>query len=146
VGAGEERGPRRAFLVGEGLVILYMSACGLAFLGFPGPIARIFTPDPAVVDVAVKLLRIGAAFQIFDGIQGVAGGALRGAADTRFASWANVACHWCIGLPLALVFAFSLDRGAVGLWWGMLAGLGAVAVVLASRFWRISGRRIHAVL
>jgi MATE family multidrug resistance protein len=145
VGAGEEQGPRRAFLVGEGLVILYMTACGLAFISIPGALARIFTPDPGVIGVAVKLLGIAAAFQIFDGIQGVAGGALRGAADTRFASWANVACHWCIGLPLAMIFAFQLDYGAVGLWWGMLAGLVTVAGVLAARFWRISGRRIEAV-
>jgi MATE family multidrug resistance protein len=145
VGAGEERGPRRAFLVGEGLVILYMTACGLVFISFPGVLARIFTPDPGVIGVAVKLLGIAAAFQIFDGIQGVAGGALRGAADTRFASWANVACHWCIGLPLAMIFTFRLDYGAVGLWWGMLAGLVTVAGVLAARFWRISGRRIEAV-
>jgi MATE family multidrug resistance protein len=146
VGAGEEGGPRRAFLVGEGLVALYMSACALAFLLFARPIARLFTPDPGVIEVAILLLHIAAAFQIFDGIQGVAGGALRGAADTRFASLANVACHWCVGLPLALVFTFTLNLGAAGLWWGMLAGLSAVSVVLAGRFWRISGRRIEAIV
>jgi MATE family multidrug resistance protein len=145
IGAGEHRGPRRAWLVGEGLVVIYMSACGLAFLAFPYPLARLFTPDPEVVEVAVKLLRIAAAFQIFDGIQGVAGGALRGAADTRFASWANVACHWCVGLPLALVLGFTLGEGAVGLWWGLLTGLAVAAATLATRFWWISRRAIAAV-
>jgi MATE family multidrug resistance protein len=145
IGARDEHGPRRAWIVGEGLVVVYMGACGMAFLLLGEPIARIFTPDRGVVAVAVGLLRIAAAFQIFDGIQGVAGGALRGAADTRFASWANIACHWCIGLPLALLLAFALGEGAAGLWWGMLAGLLVVAGVLSARFWRISGRRIEAV-
>jgi MATE family multidrug resistance protein len=145
IGAGEEHGPRRAWLVGEGLVILYMGACGITFLVIPAPLARLFTPDPQVVAVAVKLLGIAAAFQVFDGIQGVAGGALRGAADTRFASWANIGCHWCVGLPLALVFGFTMHKGAIGLWWGLLVGLVAASVALAGRFWRISARRIEAV-
>jgi MATE family multidrug resistance protein len=145
IGAGDQRAPRRAWIVGEGLVILYMGSCGLVFFTLGEPLARLFTPDPAVIGVAVKLLRVAAAFQIFDGIQGVAGGALRGAADTRFASWANIGCHWCIGLPLALLFGFALDHGAVGLWWGLCVGLIVVAMVLSLRFFRISGRRIEAV-
>lgn len=145
IGARIHRGPRRAWLVGFGLVIVYMGGCAVVFLGFARPLARLFTPDEGVASIAVTFLRIGAAFQIFDGIQGVAGGALRGAADTRFASWANVACHWCIGLPLALLFCFTLAQGAIGLWWGMLAGLVAAAVMLSSRFWLISARTIEAV-
>jgi multidrug resistance protein, MATE family len=145
IGARDEGGPRRAWLVGLGFVIVYMSFCALAFVFEGRVLAEVFTPDPEVVGIAVQLLRVAAAFQVFDGIQGVAGGALRGAADTRFASWANVACHWCIGLPLALLFAFELGRGALGLWWGMLAGLGVVAVVLSARFYRISAKNIEAV-
>lgn len=145
IGSRRHEGPRRAWLVGFGLVIVYMGGCALVFLGFGRELARLFTPDEAVVDVAVTFLRIGAAFQIFDGIQGVAGGALRGAADTRFASWVNVAGHWCIGLPVALLLTFQLGMGAIGLWWGMLAGLVVVAVVLSARFWWISARAIEAV-
>jgi multidrug resistance protein, MATE family len=145
IGAREERGPRRAWLVGLGLVVVYMGACGVMFLGAGKALAGLFTKQADVIDLAERLLRIAAAFQIFDGIQGVAGGALRGAADTRFASLANVAGHWCIGLPLALVFGFTLGQGAVGMWWGLLSGLVVVACVLSGRFWTISGRRIEAV-
>jgi MATE family multidrug resistance protein len=145
IGEGDERGPRRAGLVGLGLVTIYMSACALIFVVFARPLARIFTPDPAVLELSVSLLRIAALFQLADGIQGVASGALRGAADTRFASWANVACHWGVGLPLALLFGFTLERGAVGLWWGLSAGLGVVAAVLTLRFLRISSKKIAAV-
>jgi MATE family multidrug resistance protein len=145
IGAREERGPRRAWLVGFALAIGYMGCCALVFLAWGRALARLFTPDEGVVGVAAELLGIAAAFQIFDGIQGVAGGALRGAADTRFASWANVAGHWCVGLPLAVLLGFRMGQGAVGMWWGMMAGLVVVAVVLSARFWRISGRRIEAV-
>jgi MATE family multidrug resistance protein len=145
IGARDEGGPRRAGLVGLGMTVIYMGCCALMFLVLARPLARLFTDDPTVIDVAEQLIRIAAAFQLFDGIQGVAGGALRGAADTRFASWANVACHWCVGLPLALLFCFELGRGATGLWWGLCAGLGVVAAVLTRRFLSISSRAIEAV-
>ncbi len=145
IGAQEERGPRRAWLVGLGLVVVYMGGCGIAFLTLGRVLAEIFTPDDKVVVVAVDLLRIAAGFQLFDGIQGVAGGALRGAADTRFASLANVFSHWCVGLPLAILLAFSLGRGAEGLWWGLLVGLGVAAVALSARIYWISRKRIEAV-
>jgi MATE family multidrug resistance protein len=145
IGARDDGGPRRAGIVGIGLVVLYMGACATVFVLFSRPLAALFTPDPTVQDIASGLIRIAACFQLFDGIQGVAGGGLRGAADTRFASIANVACHWAVGLPLALTFGFALGHGARGLWWGLSAGLVVVAVVLTSRFWRLSAGRIEAV-
>jgi MATE family multidrug resistance protein len=145
IGAQDEGGPRRAGLVGLGLVAVYMGACATGFFVFARPLAGIFTHDAAVLDIAAPLIRIAAAFQMADGIQGVAGGALRGAADTRFASWANVACHWGVGLPLALLLGFTLGHGVEGLWWGLFSGLMVVAVVLTTRFWRLSAGRIEAV-
>jgi multidrug resistance protein, MATE family len=145
IGAGEERGPRRAGLVGGALVGVYMVGCAALFVLAPRPLAALFSHEPEVLDAAVQLVRVAAAFQIFDGIQGVAGGALRGAADTRYASIANVVCHWGIGLPLALLLGFTFHFGAVGMWWGLSAGLLVVAGMLSARFWRVSGRRIEAV-
>lgn len=145
IGAGEADGPRRAGIVGVGLGALYMAGCGLIFLISPGPLARLFSADPAVLAVAEPLIRVAAAFQIFDGIQGVSSGALRGAADTRFASWMNVLCHWGVGLPCAVLFGLVLGHGVVGLWWGLSVGLLVVAAALSWRFWRISSRTIVAV-
>lgn len=145
IGAQEEGGPRRAGFVGVGLGAIYMACCGAVFLLLPEPLARLFSDDPAVLEVAVRLIQVAAAFQILDGIQGVSSGALRGAADTRFASWINVLCHWGVGLPLAILFGLVMGRGVVGLWWGLSAGLLVVATALLLRFWRISSRAILAV-
>lgn len=145
IGAREDGGPRTAGLVGIGLVLVYMALCALLFLALPGPLARIFSKDEQVLAIAISLIRVAAFFQLADGLQGVAGGALRGAADTKFASWANVACHWFIGLPLAILFGFVLGHGAVGFWWGLLIGLFVVAAVLVLRFLRVTRGRIEAL-
>ena len=100
------------------------------------------TDDPAVVAAAVPLLRIAAVFQISDGVQAVGAGVLRGAGDTRFAFLANVAGHWALGFPAALVLGFALGGGVAGLWWGFVLGLSAVAVALLLRFPRLSSRAI----
>ncbi|HVJ90767.1 MAG TPA: MATE family efflux transporter, partial [Labilithrix sp.] len=89
---------------------------------------------PAVVDLGARLLVVASAFQLFDGVQGVAAGALRGAADVRFAFVANVGAHWFVGLPLALWLGFGAGLGAQGLWLGLLVGLALVATLLLWRF------------
>jgi MATE family multidrug resistance protein len=144
IGAREVDGPRRAGLVGVGLVLFYMGFWCTLFLAIPGLLARLFSDKPEVIEASIVLLRVAAAFQLADGVQGVVSGALRGAADTRFASWANVACHWGVGLPMALVL-LRLGYGAQGVWWGLCSGLYVVAVVLLLRFLRISSRAIAAV-
>jgi MATE family multidrug resistance protein len=146
IGAQELGGPRRAGFTGIGVATAYMSLCGIMFVFCARPLARLFTEDEQVIEAAVPLLRIAAAFQIFDGIQGVASGALRGAGDTAYAFWANVACHWGIGLPVSLVLCFQLGMGASGLWWGLSAGLAAVSAVLLVRFERRTRGAISAIL
>src|SRR6185369_11348578 len=69
IGARTEGGPRRAGLVGLGLVFVYMSGCATVFVLLARPLARIFTPNPAVLDLTEQLIRVAAAFQLADGIQ-----------------------------------------------------------------------------
>jgi multidrug resistance protein, MATE family len=135
---GEGRSTRRPGLLGIGIGAAFMACSSAMFLLMPRPLVALFTDDPAVTDLGVRLLGIAAAFQLFDGVQGVAAGALRGAGDVRFAFVANVAAHWLIGFPLALVLAFTFDLGAFGLWWGLLAGLVVVSVLLLWRFLKVS--------
>ena len=119
-----------------------MSVAALAFLLVPAPLAWVLTDDPTVVRAAVPLVMIAAVFQLSDGAQAVAAGALRGAGDTRAPLWANVIGHYGIGLPVALGLGFGLGLGAAGLWWGLSAGLTAVAIALTTRFLVVSSRTI----
>jgi multidrug resistance protein, MATE family len=142
---GEGRSPRRAGLVGIGVGTLFMSGSALLFLVLRRPLVAAFTSDPDIAALGADLLIIAAAFQLFDGIQAVAAGALRGAADVRFSFAANVAAHWFVGLPLALWLGFSCGLGARGLWYGLLAGLFVVSALLLWRFERIARTTIARV-
>jgi MATE family multidrug resistance protein len=83
--------------------------------------------------VAVLLLPIAGVVQVFDGLQAVAGGVLRGVGDTHAPMWANILGFWLFGLPLSLYLAFRLGMGPQGLWWGLAGGLAAVASLLLLR-------------
>ncbi len=142
VGARDRVGARRAGLTAFGAGAAFMAASGVLLLAFPGAVARLMTDDPAVLAAAVPLLRIAAVFQISDGVQAVGAGVLRGAGETRFTFVANVAGHWALGFPAAIVLGFTLGGGVAGLWWGFVLGLSAVAAALVVRFLRISGSDI----
>ena len=94
-----------------------------------------------MVELGVTLLAVAAVFQLFDGLQGVATGVLRGLGDTRTPMFWNLGGHWGIGLPLAYLLAFRFGFGVIGLWWGLSAGLIICGIALLAVWWR----RIHAV-
>ena len=83
---------------------------------------------------------VGAIFQLFDGVQAVATGALRGLGDTRTAMIWNLAGHWGVGLPLGYVLCFTLGMGVIGLWWGLSSGLIICGVALLMAW----SRRVEA--
>ncbi|MDE2980944.1 MAG: MATE family efflux transporter [Gemmatimonadota bacterium] len=130
--------PERARRSGGGAVLLCcfaMSVTAVIFLAFPGLLARQFTTDTSVAAVAAALIPVAGMFQLFDGLQVVCTGALRGVADTLRPMVYNVLGFWLFGIPLSLWLGFGRDVGPVGLWWGLAAGLGAVAVLLLWRLW-----------
>jgi MATE family multidrug resistance protein len=133
IGAGDLAHARRlaasALLVGAGFMAL--SACGL--LAFPRLFAGAYTSVPGVVAVAAALIPIAGVFQVFDGLQVVAAGVLRGAGDTRASLVSNVLGFWLVGMPVSLLLGFRAGLGVVGLWWGFVAGLAAVAAFLVGR-------------
>jgi MATE family multidrug resistance protein len=118
-GAGARRAGWSAIILGAA----FMTCSGLVFVSMPMWIARLFTPDPIVVRTGAKLLLVAAAFQLFDGLQTVATGALRGAGDTKTPMLANFVAYWLIGLPVGCFLCFRLDWGALGIWIGLCGGL-----------------------
>jgi MATE family, multidrug efflux pump len=108
----------------------FMTLAGIALLVFPRGIARLFTPDAAIIRSTVFLLAAGAAFQLFDGIQTVATGALRGAGDTRTPMFCHFTAYWIIGLPLGAWLCFGRGWGAFGLWAGLSLALILIGIVL----------------
>ena len=108
----------------------FMTVAGIALLVFPRGIARLFTPDAAIIRSTVFLLAAGAAFQLFDGLQTVATGALRGAGDTRTPMFCHFTAYWIIGLPLGSWLCFGRGWGAFGLWAGLSLALILIGIVL----------------
>jgi len=133
VGAGDGDASRRAALVALISGGAVMAGFGLVFLALPGPLARAFSQDPAVIAVTLSLLPIAAAFQLFDGLQVVAAGVLRGTADTAWPSLLNFVGYWVLGLPVGAYLAFGAHEGPRALWWGLAGGLALVAVALLIR-------------
>jgi multidrug resistance protein, MATE family len=130
LGAEDVRGAARAGWTALLLGACFMSGCGLTLLFFAHPIARVYTPQPEVVRAGAVLLVVAAVFQLFDGLQVVATGALRGAGNTRTPMLANLIGYWVIGLPLGAYLCFKLNFGAVGMWAGLCLALVLIGSVL----------------
>jgi MATE family multidrug resistance protein len=133
VGAGAPAQARRFAVRAMVLGGAVMVVGGAAFVALPGALARLYTSDPRAMAVATTLLPLAGAFAVFDGLQAVGLGVLRGLADTRVPMLINLFGYWAIGLPAGIILAFPLGMGAAGLWWGLVIGLGVVALMLIHR-------------
>jgi MATE family multidrug resistance protein len=145
VGARDQRATRlagHATFIGAAMV---MAVGALAFMTVPSLLARMLTNQQSVIAAARPLFFVAALFQLSDGLQAAGIGALRGAADTRFAFASNIIGYWLIGFPVALLLGFKMKMGVVGLWWGFVAGLSVVAVLVFLRFQRLSAKAITPV-
>jgi MATE family multidrug resistance protein len=118
----------------------FMGSCGVLLAVVPGVILRIYTSDAVVIAVGTVLLRIAALFQLFDGLQVVATGALRGLGDTRTPLVAHFAGYWLIGLPVAYLLCFPGRWGAPGIWVGLSSALIAIGLMLVT-VWRWRAER-----
>jgi MATE family multidrug resistance protein len=142
VGARDQHATRlagHAAFVGAALV---MAIGALVFISVPSLLARMLTNQANVITASLPLFFVAALFQLSDGLQAAGIGALRGAADTKFAFFSNVVGYWVVGLPVALLLGFKMKMGVVGLWWGFVAGLTVVAILVFVRFQDLSAKEI----
>lgn len=112
--------------------VLFMSGAAATFLLVPRVLIGAFTRDPAVIAIGGSLLFVAALFQLFDGVQAVSTGTLRGLGDTRTPMLWNLAGHWFIGLPLGYSLCFVWGFGVIGLWWGLSTGLIICGIALVT--------------
>lgn len=151
LGAGSPHAAQRAGFVAFVLGIGFMILAAAVFLALPRPLALLFNLDPLnpadadVIALVIKLLAVGAVFQVFDGAQVIAAGTLRGYKDTRVPMVMAAFSYWGIGFPVAWALAFALDAGPSSIWWGLAVGLMAATALLGARFWHLSHARIAAL-
>jgi len=133
VGAGDQVAAservRTALVCGVG----FMLCTAAAMLAAPRLIAAAYTNQPPVASIAASLIPIAGMFQLFDGTQAVSAGVLRGLGDTRGPFLINLAGFWLCGFPVSVALAFGTPLRALGLWWGLVAGLAVVATLLVFR-------------
>ena len=130
VGAGDRP---RASAAGWTAILLatgFMIFAALVFIVVPRQLIALFSEDPDVLAVGTSLLFLAAIFQLFDGIQGVITGTLRGIGDTRTPMVVNLVAHWLLGLPIGYLLCFVIGWGVYGLWVGLSLGLIVTGVIL----------------
>ncbi len=134
VGQGNVLDARFSGLTSLMVSVVIMTSASVLLICFPMAIAGFYTHDPQVKAIAVKLLLLAAIFQIFDGLQVVAIGALRGLKDTRMPMLFNLISYWMVGLPIGYFLGIVGSFGAQGLWVGFIAGLLTSACLNNLRF------------
>jgi MATE family multidrug resistance protein len=148
LGAGRAPAARQAGFVALALGIGFMGAAAIVLWTTPDAIiaAYVDIADPAnleTVQIARHLIAIAAVFQVFDGAQVIAAGALRGYRDAMVPMFLATFGYWGVGFAGCWVFAFPLGYGAVGLWWGLALGLAVVAVLLILRLHMLAPAASH---
>lgn len=141
VGRGDAEAARRSGVVGIGLSAAFMACAALVFFLAPRFVIALYidvdqAANATVAALAATLLAYAATFQIFDGVQVSAAGALRGYKDTRRPMLLNLFAYWCIGLPVGVWLGFRTDLGPRGLWLGLVCALATASVMLTTRFLR----------
>ncbi len=134
VGAGNGAKARRVGWMGMAAGAGFMALAAVCFLVIPGPIIRVYSADPGIIRLGVPLFAMAGVFQIFDGLQSVSTGALRGLGQTRLPMYANMVGYWCFGLPLGYVLCFVKGWGVLGLWLGLSLALIFIAMVILNKW------------
>ena len=134
-GAGARERLRPLVVSGWIMGACFTACSALTVLLFPNVIAGWFVTEPEARALAATLLVVSAAFQFSDALQIISMGALRGLDDVHGPAWIAVFAYWVVSIPVGWWFAFRLDWGASGMWWGITIGLTLTALLLGRRLW-----------
>jgi MATE family multidrug resistance protein len=145
LGAGYPAQARFAGVTGISMCMLFMACSATFLLLFRDAVVNLYTSDTSVQAIAISLLLMAALFQIADGVQIGAAGALRGYKDTKMPMVINMFAYWALGFPLAYMAAITFRAPPSYIWAGFVVGLTAAAVMLTWRFLRISKESLPTV-
>ncbi len=145
IGRNDPDGARRHVGAALACGAAFMVVSALAFITIPNQLAALYTTQASVIILAAHLIPIAGIFQVFDGLQVVAGGVLRGAGDTRTPMVMSLVAFWIVMMPLSYLLGFHTSLGAVGLWYGLVFGLGSLAILLLSRIHHLFGGELQRV-
>lgn len=134
VGRGDIAAAKRDAMTAIACSVGVMCISAMGFVFAPEWLARRYTDEEATLRVAVSLIPLAGAFQLFDGAQAVTSGALRGTGDTRIPAILHLVAFWGVGVPFGAYLGFYTSYREQGFWWGLVAGLGAAATL---QFWRL---------
>lgn len=143
VGREDRKGVALAGWTGFGIVLCQMALLGLGLAFFPQELAKIYNADPLVISMIVASLAVLCFSVLFDGVQAVMMGALRGAGDVVMPTGVHLFSFWMVGIPAAWYLGLEAEGGVAGLFLGMVAGLVAASSLLSLRFAIISRRKIR---
>jgi MATE family multidrug resistance protein len=146
IGRRDPHGAAVAGWTALALGALFMGCAGLALFAAPRAIAGLYAPEPGVIAVSTTLLGLAAFFQLFDGAQVVATGALRGLGDTRTPAIAHFAGYWIFGMPVAYALCFHYGWGVRGIWTGLTVALVLIGAVLILMWRRAVAQKAQSTL
>jgi multidrug resistance protein, MATE family len=142
IGAGDRARARRTGYLAIGTAASFMALMALVLVLFPRQVVWIYSPNARVLAIGVPLLALAAAFQVFDGIQTAATGALRGLGFTKAPMILNIIGYWILGLPLGYWLCFNRHLGVFGVWIGLTIALVFIAMLVLLE-WRTKSRRME---
>ncbi len=143
LGEDNPRGARHSGLTAIAVGAIYMSICSVVIYLLRHILPTFYVSDIDVINLAASFFFVVALFQVFDGVQAVAIGALRGMSDTKWPSFIAFFAYWIMGLPGGYLLAFHLGLGPVGVWIGLLVGLIIASIMLTLRFYYLSNKNIQ---
>ena len=138
LGSGNGAAARYSGALGILVCAAFMSASAAFLLVFRDAVVGLYTSDPSVSAIAISMLLMAAIFQVADGVQIGAAGALRGYKDTRMPMLINIVSYWVIAFPLAYVATVTYRLAPAYTWGGFVAGLSVAAILLSWRYARVS--------
>lgn len=118
------------------LVLLWSLIASLLFILLRHDIPRLFTDNEEVIRLTADMMFFVALYQLWDGMQNVSVGILRGLQDVKIIMPIALVAYWLINMPAGYLLGITAGMGPSGFFLSYSFGLGAAALLLMARIRR----------